>query len=90
MKTMILHKWQIIALIEFLLIAFLIFKLKRRTKQLQPDEIEILQSKKSDINMEDLMQNMHLSSALYKVFYLDKKYPMKIIIKITEKPFIVG
>jgi len=66
MKTIILYKWQIIALIEFLLITFLIIKLKRRTNQLQPDEIEILQSKKSDINMEDLMQNMHLSSALYK------------------------
>lgn len=66
MKTIILYKWQIIAIAEFLLIAFLIIKLKRRTNQLQPDEIEILQSKKYDINMEDLMQNMHLSSALYK------------------------
>jgi hypothetical protein len=66
MKTIILYKWQIIALTEFLVIAFLIVIQIRRKKQLQPEEIEILQSKKSDINMDDLMQNMHLSNALYK------------------------
>jgi hypothetical protein len=61
--------WFWIALIEFLLIIFLVYKLKTKKNIPKLSDMEarsIKGSRKNDINMDNLMNNIHNSRLLYK------------------------
>jgi hypothetical protein len=66
MNEFIKMMWQIISIIELLIILFLILKIKKERKDNLKMQNDLNGYKKSDINMNDLMQNMHLSKSLYK------------------------
>lgn len=59
--------WFWIAIIEIVLILFLIYKLKRKVSTLSDLDIKnIKNSKKSNIDMDKLMKSIHNSRTLYK------------------------
>lgn len=65
MNTIIQNKWLILASIEFLIIILLIMKLRNK-KGVDNLENEILKSKGTSINMNDIMNNINLAPSLYK------------------------
>jgi len=65
MKILITNQWLILSTIEFAVIVYLFVQL-RKTKRINPSDLEILKARKSDINMDDVMRDMHAAPALYK------------------------
>ena len=65
MKILITNQWMILSTIEFAVIVYLFVQL-RKTKRINPSDLEILKARKSDINMDDVMRDMHAAPALYK------------------------
>jgi len=65
MKILITNQWLIFSTIEFAVIVYLFVQL-RKTKRINPSDLEILKARKSDINMDDVMRDMHAAPALYK------------------------
>lgn len=65
MKILITNQWMILSAIEFAVIVYLFVQL-RKTKRINPSDLEILKARKSDINMDDVMRDMHAAPALYK------------------------
>jgi hypothetical protein len=65
MNTIIQNKWLILASIEFLIIIILLMKLRNK-KGVDNLENEILKSKGTSINMNDIMNNINLAPSLYK------------------------
>jgi hypothetical protein len=63
-------KWQLIASIEFFVILFLLIKIKRSNVPIGMDQLK--KYKKSEFDMDHVMQDLHLSNQLYKS--LSKKY----------------
>lgn len=66
MKILITNQWLILSTIEFAVIVYLFVQL-RKTKRINPSDLEIRKARKSDINMDDVMRDMHAAPALYKV-----------------------
>jgi len=65
MKNIIIsYAWQGIALVEFLVICFLLFKNRRKQKDVLKDALN--KNKKNKIDMDSLMVDMHHSQELYK------------------------
>lgn len=59
--------WQFVSLIEFLFLLFLLFK-KKKIKLKSDFENEILkEGKDANVNMDDLMNNIYKSKALYDI-----------------------
>ena len=65
MKTLITNQWMILSAVEFAVIVYMFFLL-RKAKRMNPSDLEIRKAKKSDINMDDVMRDMHEAPALYK------------------------
>lgn len=65
MKTLITNQWMILSTIEFAVIVYLFVQL-RKIRRINPSDLEILKARKSDINMDDVMRDMHAAPALYK------------------------
>lgn len=66
MQFITYHSWQLIALAELLFILFLLLKLKKK-KEVSPSELEALKtSKKTKLDMNNLMNDIHLSKELYR------------------------
>jgi hypothetical protein len=65
MKILITNQWMILSTIEFAVIVYLFVQLWK-TKRINPSDLEILKARKSDINMDDVMRDMHAAPALYK------------------------
>jgi len=65
MKILITNQWLILSTIEFAVIVYLFVQL-RKTKRINPSDLEILKARKSEINMDDVMRDMHAAPALYK------------------------
>ncbi len=70
METLWNIKWQLIAIIEFLFIVTLIINIKRGEASVGMNQLK--KYKKSDLDMDHVMQDLHLSNELYKS--LSKKY----------------
>lgn len=71
MKTILItYAWQGLALFEFLLIVFLLLKLKKKTKNTLKSNFK--KFKKNEVDMDALMKDMHHSKDLYKE--LSRKY----------------
>lgn len=70
METIWNIKWQLIASAEFMVILALFIKIKRG---IFPNEMsQIKRYKKTDLDMANVMQDLHLSRQLYKT--LSRKY----------------
>jgi hypothetical protein len=65
MASILQHKWLIISAIELLVILYLLFRLMK-SKRSNPKEQEIIKSKGSNIDMDEMMKNIHLSTELHK------------------------
>lgn len=65
METILNAKWQIISISEFVIILFLFWKLKIK-KEETTESIELKKYKRSNLDMKDLMKDIHLSKNLYK------------------------
>src|SRR5690606_18359338 len=64
-----LHVWFYIAISEFIIIIFLLWKIIRKPKSLDlidVSKVDIRKAKNSKIDMNDLMNNINRSKALYK------------------------
>jgi hypothetical protein len=70
METLWNIKWQLIASAEFLVILALFIKLKRSNVPTEMSQLK--RYKKSDLSMDNVMQDLHLSGQLYKT--LSRKY----------------
>ena len=65
MKTLITNQWMILSAVEFAVIVYMFFLL-RKPKRMNPSDLEILKAKTSDISMDDVMRDMHQAPVLYK------------------------
>jgi hypothetical protein len=65
METLIQNKWLILSTIEFLIILFLFYRLKRNNDKSFIAR-EIKKSKGKQIDMNELMKDINLSKDLYK------------------------
>ena len=65
MKTFITNQWMILSAVEFVAIVFL-FLLLQKSKRMNPSDLEIRKAKKSNINMDDVMRDMHEAPVLFK------------------------
>ena len=65
MNTLFQNKWLIVSSIELIVILFLIIKLRKKKNENTIDK-EILKSKKTSINMSDIMKDINLAPSLYK------------------------
>ena len=71
MKTILItYAWQGLALFEFLLIVFLLVKLRKKRENTL--EMNFKKFKKNEVDMDALMKDMHHSKDLYKE--LSRKY----------------
>jgi len=71
METLLSLKWQIFALAEFITIVFIVRKNNSMRKK-SLVTMDLNEYKRTDVNMNDLMKDLHLSKSLYKV--LTRKY----------------
>jgi hypothetical protein len=65
METLNHYKWHIVSGLELIFIFILLIRL-RKLKRSNPEEQEIRKSKSSNIDMDEMMKNIHLSNELYK------------------------
>lgn len=65
MNTLFQNKWLIVSSIELIVILFLVIKLRKKKTEETIDK-EILKSKKTSINMSDIMNDINLAPSLYK------------------------
>ena len=65
METLNHYKWIIVSGLELIVILILLIRL-RKLKRSNPEEQEIRKSKGSNIDMDEMMKNIHLSNELYK------------------------
>lgn len=65
MNPLFQNKWLIVSSIELFVILFLIIKLRKKKNENTIDK-EILKSKKTSINMSDIMNDINLAPSLYK------------------------
>jgi hypothetical protein len=66
MKTLQQYSWQLIAILEFLVIIWLILRSIIRHRKRTPETDQIIQSKRHKVDMEGLMNDLHLSGDLFK------------------------
>jgi hypothetical protein len=66
METLKLYFWQALTIIEFLVILWFITRWLISKKKQLPERQEILKSKESIVDMEDLMKDIYLSEALFR------------------------
>jgi hypothetical protein len=71
METIFHLKWQILVIIEFLIILFLFWKRKINESE-SIESIEFKKYKRTNLDMKDLMKDLNLSKSLYKE--LSRKY----------------
>ena len=72
MENLISYKWQILSALEFVIILYLSIKLKWAKKSVDPIEIQLKKEKKNEVDMGNLMKDLHLSKDLYRE--LSRKY----------------
>lgn len=65
MNTLFQNKWLIVSSIELIVILFLVIKLRKKKTEDTIDK-EILKSKKTSVNMSDIMNDINLAPSLYK------------------------
>lgn len=72
MENLIHYKWHILSALEFVIIIFLSLKLKGTKKNVDPIEIQLRKEKNNEVDMGNLMKDLHLSKDLYRE--LSRKY----------------
>ncbi len=66
METLKLYFWQLLVVLETLVIIWLIYRSVKRRKERSTETDQILQAKSNIVDMQDLMKDLHLSSGLFK------------------------
>jgi hypothetical protein len=66
MNWIINHCWQLLVVLQTLIILFLLLRIGNMKKNSNPELDQIIKSKDSDVSMDQLMRDMHLSQALHK------------------------
>lgn len=72
MENLIYYKWHILSAVEFAIIIYLSIKLNRAKKSVDPIERQLRKDKKNEVDMGNLMKDLHLSKDLYRE--LSRKY----------------